>query len=358
VDDSKRSIRDLLGLIEQQRSELDRRERALVGLSSAPGKPRRERHALRRFSLPALSAGAALALSGSAYASIPDAGGLIHGCYTTVGTEHILFLIDTAQTSTCPIGQMPIAWNAQGPTGPQGVQGPTGPTGAQGSRGPTGATGTQGSQGPTGPQGIAGATGATGVTGSTGPTGPAGTNGATGATGATGQNGTTGPTGPTGASGANGGTGPTGPTGATGATGPAALPLSAFGWNGSSFTTIQHGTGYQDVRDQTITLPVAGKIAVWGSAVGVFEGDGAGGTLTCTLSVDGTPNNNQIGPPSSAGFGTNPPVAVDIATVPVEGESGILAAQTVHTVSIYCSWNTTTGSIQVFYPGLLVVATQ
>jgi hypothetical protein len=357
-------------IFDQQRSEVDRCQRALVTLQrQTTGGPRQERRAFRRLSVPALSAAAALALSGSAYASIPDAGGVIHACYTTVGNEHVLFLIDTAQTGVCPIGQSSISWNAHGPTGPQGAQGPTGPTGAQGVlgptgptgaqgvQGPTGATGAQGVQGPTGPtgaQGVTDATGTSGATGPPGPTGPAGTNGARGATGATGVAGQTGPTGSTGTNGANGATGA---TGATGSTGPAALADSAFVWTGGSGTTIQHSSGFQDIKDVSITLSASSKIAVWGSVVGVYQGDGSGGTLICTPTVDGTPSTKEIGPPNSVGLGPAAPAAEDQATVPVEGQSATLAAG-VHTVSLYCSYETTTGSIQVFFPVLLAIATQ
>jgi hypothetical protein len=130
-----------------------------------------------------LSVGSSLLLTTSAYASIPDPSGVIHGCYTQVGNEHPFFLIDTAQFATCPPGQLPVSWNVQGPTGPQGAQGPAGPTGPQGipgATGPTGQQGIQGATGPTGPQGSQGATGPTGPQGSTGATGPTGPTGPVG----------------------------------------------------------------------------------------------------------------------------------------------------------------------------------
>ena len=72
----------------------------------------------------------------AAFASIPDASGVIHGCYnTTNGSQRI---IDTAVAS-CKIGETAIQWNQ---TGPQGPQGPTGP---QGPPGPTGQSGAQNS---------------------------------------------------------------------------------------------------------------------------------------------------------------------------------------------------------------------
>src|SRR5205823_12719404 len=74
----------------------------------------------------------------AALASLPDAAGIIHGCYnTTNGTQRI---IDTAVES-CRLGEKAIQWNQtgrQGPQGPQGLQGPQGPQGLQGLQGPPG----------------------------------------------------------------------------------------------------------------------------------------------------------------------------------------------------------------------------
>jgi hypothetical protein len=135
----------------------------------------------RRLLIPALSGLAALSLSGSAFASIPDASGVIHGCYSTLGSEHSLFLVDSSVTPACPTGQTPIAWNAKGPTGPSGAQGPTGATGATGvgRQGATGSTGPTGATGPTGPTGPAGVTFVRTVLVSPSPTGTAIDNGTT-----------------------------------------------------------------------------------------------------------------------------------------------------------------------------------
>lgn len=78
---------------------------------------------------------------GFAFASIPDSGGVIHGCYQASGTVHDLRVIDSAKTAKCPTGYKPLNWNQTGPQGPQGIQGPQG---AQGVQGP------QGAQGPAG----------------------------------------------------------------------------------------------------------------------------------------------------------------------------------------------------------------
>ena len=89
----------------------------------------------------------------AAFASIPDASGVIHGCYnSTNGTQRI---IDTAVAS-CKIGETAIQWNQTGPQGPQGSQGPQGPQGPQGAQGAQGPQGIQGVQGPKGDTGPAG----------------------------------------------------------------------------------------------------------------------------------------------------------------------------------------------------------
>ena len=68
----------------------------------------------------------AVAIGGTAiaYASIPDSGGVIHGCYTVKGGA--LRVIDTAKGQTCTTGQHGLNWNQkglQGPPGPVGVSG-------------------------------------------------------------------------------------------------------------------------------------------------------------------------------------------------------------------------------------------
>src|SRR4029077_4514409 len=82
---------------------------------------------------------------GIAYASIPDSGGTIHGCYAS--KDGTLRVVDPSAGQSCdPKHETALDWNAQG------VQGPAGPAG------PTGAAGSQGPAGPTGPQGPAGST--------------------------------------------------------------------------------------------------------------------------------------------------------------------------------------------------------
>jgi hypothetical protein len=93
-----------------------------------------------------------------AFASIPDASGVIHTCYNKNGNA-TLRVIDSS-TEQCKSNETALNFNQ---TGPQGPQGPIGP---------------QGIQGPTGPQGLQGPQGETGATGATGPAGPAGASGA------------------------------------------------------------------------------------------------------------------------------------------------------------------------------------
>lgn len=80
---------------------------------------------------------ALLAIAGGvAYAAIPGADGVIHGCYTNKGG--VLSVIDPSAGQTCSALQAPISWNQQGPQGPQGDPGPQGPQGPQGPPGPAG----------------------------------------------------------------------------------------------------------------------------------------------------------------------------------------------------------------------------
>jgi hypothetical protein len=79
----------------------------------------------------------ALAVGGGiAYASIPDSGGTIHGCYFKAGG--LLRVIDTARGQTChPSFELPLNWNQAGIPGPPGATGPQGPKGDKGDPGIT-----------------------------------------------------------------------------------------------------------------------------------------------------------------------------------------------------------------------------
>jgi len=104
-------------------------------------------------------AGAALILLGAlAYASIPDANGVIHGCYKKSGGT--LRVIDDAVSQCDSRAEVAIQWSQTGPQGPQGPAGPQGPIGPQGPVGPEGPAGPAGLKGDTGPQGPAGPGGA------------------------------------------------------------------------------------------------------------------------------------------------------------------------------------------------------
>src|SRR5258708_3471398 len=148
-----------------------------------------------RWAPAGLAIGLSLGLMGTiAYAAIPAVGGQIFGCYTTSSFQgqHVLTVLDTAQSTVCQAGQTLISWNQTGPPGPQGAVGPQGPkgdtggVGAQGAPGPVGATGAAGPTGQSGPQGPQGLKGDTGATGATGPAGPIGPSGAAGAVGSQG----------------------------------------------------------------------------------------------------------------------------------------------------------------------------
>jgi hypothetical protein len=67
-----------------------------------------------------------LSAAGIAYAVIPDSNGVIHGCFKN--NNGALRVIDPG-VSSCASGEMPIQWNASGPSGPSGASGPSGPPG-------------------------------------------------------------------------------------------------------------------------------------------------------------------------------------------------------------------------------------
>src|SRR5215831_11358126 len=101
----------------------------------------------------------AIAAATTAFAAIPDAGGVIHACYKKSapgpGTVRV---IDTTTGQSCDKqSETPLDWNQQGPQGPQGATGPAGPQGPAGTQGPAGPAGPQGEKGDPGPQGPAGA---------------------------------------------------------------------------------------------------------------------------------------------------------------------------------------------------------
>jgi hypothetical protein len=75
------------------------------------------------------------------FASIPDANGVLHGCYTkSTGTIRV---IDDSVT-TCKSGETSMSWNIAGPQGPQGAPGTAGTQGPAGPAGPAGSSGVSG----------------------------------------------------------------------------------------------------------------------------------------------------------------------------------------------------------------------
>ena len=105
-------------------------------------------------------AGAAIlcAAGAFAYASVPDAGGTIHGCYDKAIGQ--LRVIDTASSDPisgkCLSTETAITWSQTGPQGPKGDPGTPGTPGATGATGQKGDKGDTGAQGPKGDKGDAG----------------------------------------------------------------------------------------------------------------------------------------------------------------------------------------------------------
>jgi hypothetical protein len=102
----------------------------------------------RRALVGAAAVAATLAVGAVAYASIPDANGVIHACYNTGSNPSgALRVIDTDKGTTCSKNEKPLSWNQRGPTGPKGATGAAGANGTAGSRGPTGPKGATGPSG-------------------------------------------------------------------------------------------------------------------------------------------------------------------------------------------------------------------
>jgi hypothetical protein len=125
----------------------------------------------RRVALVALIAGAGLfGIATAVQASIPDAAGVIHGCYNTslahgnpIGAVRV---IDTAKDGgNCSSGESSLNWNVKGITGPQGAQGPQGSKGDKGDKGDAGLAGPAGTAGTNGTNGSNGSNGSNGVSG-------------------------------------------------------------------------------------------------------------------------------------------------------------------------------------------------
>lgn len=102
----------------------------------------------------AVGAVVATALAGTvAWAAIPDAGGVIHTCYSkSQGTWRP---IDFA-SEKCKAGETQLDFNQQGIKGDIGPQGLKGDKGDPGIQGLQGAKGDKGDAGPAGPSGVSG----------------------------------------------------------------------------------------------------------------------------------------------------------------------------------------------------------
>jgi hypothetical protein len=120
----------------------------------------------------------ACAAGGIAYASIPDAGGVIHGCYDAkaAGKKNgsNLAVIDTT-TGTCGKNETELDWNQAGPAGADGVSVTSAPVPAGDVNCPQGGSRFT-AAGDTTTYACNGAKGDKGDTGASGATGPAGSN--------------------------------------------------------------------------------------------------------------------------------------------------------------------------------------
>lgn len=82
----------------------------------------------KSFALRALIiAGALILVGGVAYASIPDAGGVIHGCRKN--SDGSIRVVDSDLGQTCASGWTALNWSQ---TGPPGATGPAGANGVSG----------------------------------------------------------------------------------------------------------------------------------------------------------------------------------------------------------------------------------
>jgi len=120
--------------------------------------------------------------AGFAYATVPDANGVIHACYRVdkkgEDDKGQVRIVDSARD--CKKNEQHITWNQRGPQGPKGDKGDKGDTGAKGATGADGPAGPTGAEGPTGPAGPTGEKGEQGDDGATGPAGPQGETGPAG----------------------------------------------------------------------------------------------------------------------------------------------------------------------------------
>jgi hypothetical protein len=77
--------------------------------------------------------GVTFGIASAVQASIPDANGVIHGCYKT-NTGSLRVIDNTG--SSCAASETPLTWSQRGPTGAKGATGAAGPSGPTGASGP------------------------------------------------------------------------------------------------------------------------------------------------------------------------------------------------------------------------------
>jgi type VI protein secretion system component Hcp len=110
-----------------------------MGTNTNEGKPKRGRKRLFIAAASATVLSVAGVAAGVAFASIPDSGGVIHGCMVTSSNlfgpaKGTVRIIDTA-ADKCQANETAIQWNQTGPSGADGLPGAAGPTGPQGPAG-------------------------------------------------------------------------------------------------------------------------------------------------------------------------------------------------------------------------------
>jgi hypothetical protein len=135
---------------------------------------------------------AAALVGGAAWATIPDATGVINACYRTSLDDQKGQVRIVDDPASCRSNETPINWNREGPQGTQGIQGPKGDKGDTGAAGADGTDGVDGQPGTNGTDGAPGEPGAPCLPTNPACVGPKGDKGDTGDRGAPGANGATG----------------------------------------------------------------------------------------------------------------------------------------------------------------------
>jgi hypothetical protein len=123
---------------------------------------------------------AAALVGGVAWATIPDAAGVINGCYRTSTDDQKGQLRVVDDPASCRSNETAIRWNERGVAGTTGAAGPAGAQGPKGDNGSAGAVGPQGPKGDTGAAGVPGVDGAPGIDGTNGSNGQDGAAGTPG----------------------------------------------------------------------------------------------------------------------------------------------------------------------------------